>query len=197
MLDLKTKTFEKFSLPEILTGQNCIFERRQSKHNEELFHLITDSKEFLRKYLFWVDDTKTLEDVKQVTEIFSKNWDNRDSFEYVFLDKKTGEMVGAGGIHTISYMNKWAEYGYYLSKNAVKKGYATDFVKTLEKELFIRGIHRLVIECDKENTASAKVAERCGFSFEGCLKGAKFAYGEYRDEFVYAKINPQDENGSV
>lgn len=191
MLDLKIKTFEKFSLPEMLTGQTCIFERRQPKHNEELFHLIMDSKEFLRKYLFWVDDTKTIEDVMQVTEIFSKNWDNQDSFEYVFLDKQTRQMVGAGGIHTVSYMNRWAEYGYYLSKNALKRGYATDFVKTLEQELFKRDIHRLVIECDRENTASAKVAERCGFSFEGCLKGAKFAYGEYRDELVYAKINPQ------
>ena len=191
MLDLKIKTFEKFSLPEMLTGQTCIFERRQPKHNEELFHLIMDSKEFLRKYLFWVDDTKTIEDVMQVTEIFSKNWDNQDSFEYVFLDKQTRQMVGAGGIHTVSYMNRWAEYGYYLSKNALKRGYATDFVKTLEQELFKRDIHRLVIECDSENTASAKVAERCGFSFEGCLKGAKFAYGEYRDEFVYAKINPK------
>lgn len=196
MLDLQLKTFEKFSLPEIIEGSRCIFERRQKKHNEELFRLITGSKEFLRKYLFWVDDTKTLEDVAKVTDIFSQNWDNQDSFEYVFLDKQSRQMVGAGGIHTISYMNRWAEYGYYLSKDALKKGYATDFVISLEQELFKRDIHRLVIECDKENTASAKVAERCGFSFEGCLKGAKFAYGAYRDELVYAKINPKHEQNA-
>ncbi len=192
MLDLKIKTFEKFSLPERIEGQKGIFVRRKHEHDEDLLDLILRSKDFLRKYLFWVDDTKTLQDVAIVTDVFSKNWDNQDSFEYVFFDKITEKMVGAGGIHTISYMNKWAEYGYYLDEKAVGKGYASDFVKTMEKELFKRGIHRLVIECDAENKASAKVAERCGFSFEGCLKGAKFAYGQYRDELVYAKINVKD-----
>ncbi|MBR6409084.1 MAG: GNAT family N-acetyltransferase [Alphaproteobacteria bacterium] len=192
MLDLKIKTFEKFSLPEKVEGQRGVFVRRKHEHDEELFNLIIHSKEFLRKYLFWIDDTKTIDDVAIVTDIFSKNWDNQDSFEYVFFDKITGKMVGAGGIHTISYMNRWAEYGYYLHEKATGAGYATDFVKTMEKELFKRGIHRLVIECDAENKASAKVAERCGFSFEGCLKGAKFAYGQYRDELMYAKINPKE-----
>ncbi len=115
--------------------KKTVFLRRRHEHDEELLDLILRSKDFLREFLFWVDDTKTLQDVAVVTDVFSKNWENQDSFEYVFMDKKTKKMVGAGGIHTVSYMNHWAEYGYYLDKKATGHGYASDFVKALEKEL--------------------------------------------------------------
>lgn len=189
MLDLGIMNFEKFSLPEKIVGDRLILLRRRHEHDEELFKLIDSSREFLRRFLFWVDDTKTVDDVKTVTDIFSRNWDEQNSFEYVFLDKQTGKMVGAGGIHTISYMNRMAEYGYYLDQKAVGNGYASEFVRLMEKELFSRKIHRLVIECDEDNKASAKVAERNGFVYEGRLRDAKFAYGGFRNELVYAKIN--------
>lgn len=193
MLDLGLVHFEKFSLPEKIVGNRLILVRRGHEHDEDLFQLIDRSRDFLRRFLFWVDDTKTIENVKNVTDIFSQNWDEQNSFEYVFLDKQTGKLVGAGGIHTISYMNRMAEYGYYLDQNAVGNGYASEFVHLLEKELFSRNIHRLVIKCDADNKASAKVAERNGFSYEGKFKGARFAYGEFRDVFVYAKINAYSE----
>lgn len=191
MLDLGLKSFEKFSLSEKLVGKNVILVRRSHQYDEELFNLIDSSRDFLRNYLFWVDDTKTLDDVKNVTDIFSKNWDEQNSFEYVFLDAQTQDLVGAGGIHTVSYMNRMAEYGYYLSKCATGRGYASEFVSMLEDELFKKGIHRLVIECDVDNKGSAKVAERNGFELEGCLRDVKYAYGDYRDGLVYAKINQE------
>lgn len=191
MLDLGLKSFEKFTPPEEIIGKNIILVKRGHQHDEELFNLIDGSREFLRRYLFWVDDTKSLQDVQNVTDIFSKNWEEQNSFEYVFLDVQTQKLVGAGGIHTVSYMNHMAEYGYYLDKDATGKGYASEFVSLLETELFKKGIHRLVIECDVENTGSAKVAERNGFELEGRLKDVKLAYGIYRDGFIYSKINQE------
>lgn len=36
----------------------------------------------------------------------------------------------------------------------------------------------------------AAVARRCGFELEGKMREARFAYGSYRDELLFAKINP-------
>jgi len=191
MLDLGLKELNKFSLPEEITGQKVIIKRRVHQYDEELFNLIDHSRDFLREFLFWIDDTQSSDNVKNVTDIFNQNWDEQKSFEYVFLDSQTGKMVGAGGIHTISYMHHWAEFGYYLDKDAVGHGYITEVVNLLTNALFEKGIHRVVIECDKQNTASANVAKRCGFEYEGCQKQARLAYGEYRDELLYAKINQQ------
>ena len=152
---------------------------RRHEFDEALFELIDSSRNFLREYLFWVDDTRSVDDVRKVTDIFQENWKKQDAFEFVFLDRESRCLVGAGGIHTISYLHHYAEYGYI-----------TEAVRLLEKELFQRGIHRLIITCDVNNQASAAVARRCGFELEGKMREARFAYGSYRDELLFAKINP-------
>ena len=189
MIDLGNKKLEKFSLPEKIVGEKVILQQRTHDFDEELWSLIDGSREFLREYLFWVDDTRSLDDVKNVTDIFLDNWKKQDSFEYVYLDKNTRKLVGAGGIHTVSYLHHFAEYGYYLGKDKVGHGYITEVVRLLEKELFQRGIHRLIITCDVNNKASAAVAKRCGFELEGTMREARYAYGTYRDELLFAKLN--------
>lgn len=193
MIDIGNKKFAKFSLPTEIIGDKVIICQRTHEYDEQLWQLIDSSRDFLRPYLFWVDDTQSIDNVREVTDIFERNFSRQDSFEYVFLDKHTRKLVGAGGIHTVSYMHRFAEFGYYLDKTATGHGYVTEVVNLLTKELFVRGIHRLIIICDVENKASAAVAERCGFVREGRMTGARFAYGEYRDQFLYAKINPQQD----
>ncbi len=188
MLDLGLQEFKKFFLPEEIAGENIVIRRRTHEHDAALFALIERSRAHLRRFLFWIDGTGTLEDVRVVTDIFSENWDAQKSFEYVFFEKRSGKMVGAGGVHTISHMNRMAEFGYYLDKDACGNGYATEFVRLLERELFARGIHRCVIECDAENAASAKIAERLGYTLEGRLRDVKCAYGGYRDGLIFSKL---------
>ncbi len=181
----------KIILPEKLSSPAVTIERRAHNHDQDLFNLIDSSREFLRRYLFWVDSVRDLESVRKTTDRFAANWDNQDSFEYVYLDPNSGRLVGAGGVHTIDYDNSCAEFGYYLDKDSTGHGYASGFVKLVEEALFAAGIHRLEIRCEKDNAASAKVAERCGYQFEGCCRDKLFAYGTYRDELIFAKINPQ------
>ena len=189
MTDYKLKKLDRFSLPTEIEGERIIIKQRTHEYDEELWKLIDGSRDFLRQYLYWVDGTRSLDNVRDVTDMFMKNFAEQSSFEYVFLDKATGKLVGAGGVIAISYDNHNAEFGYYLDKNATGHGYITDFVQVVGKELFDRGIHRLVIRCDVNNTPSAAVAERCGFILEGIMKDAALAYGEYRDHKLYAKIN--------
>lgn len=188
MLDLGLEHYEKFSLPEKISGEKIIVRRRTHEHDTELFALIDRSRAHLRPFLFWIDGTKTEADVRTVTNIFSKNWDEQNSFEFVFFDKISGAMAGAGGVHTISHMNRTAEFGYYLAADACGKGFATEFVRLLEKELFARGIHRCIIECDANNAASAAVAKRLGYTLEGRLRDAKLADDGFRDELVFSKL---------
>ena len=189
MLDLGTKPLEKFLLPTEIIGERIIIKQRTHEYDEELWQLIDSSRNFLRPFLYWVDDTKSVEDVKFITDLFMNNFSNKNSFEYVFLDKNTNKLVGAGGIHTVCHLHNYAEFGYYIDETATGNGYVTEFVNLLSEELFKRKIHRLIITCDVENKASEMVARRCGFSFEGIMKGARLGYGEYRDQMLFGKIN--------
>lgn len=182
----------KIILPEKLSSPAVTLKRRTHVYDEELFKLIDGSREFLRRYLFWVDTVTDIDSVRQTTDRFAANWDKQDSFEYVYLAPDNGRLVGAGGIHTIDYNNSCAAFGYYLDQNSTGRGYASGFVRLLEDALFAAGIHRLEIRCEKDNIASAKVADRCGYQYEGCRRDGLFAYGTYRDELIFAKLNPSD-----
>lgn len=180
---------EKISLPETIVGENVIIVRRGHEYDEALWNLIDDSREFLREYLLWVDTTVSVKNVASFSDVCEQNWQEQKAFEFVFLNKNTRKLIGAGGFHPINYENKSAEYGYYLGKAATGHGYASEVVRLLSEIMFEKGAHRLVIRCDAENIASANVAERNGFQLEGRTKESLIAYGQYRDELIYAKIN--------
>ena len=82
------------------------------------------------------------------------------------------------------------ELGYVIhDRNEWGKGYASTGLKLLSRRLFderpvvIR--QQLTIECG--NTASWKVAERCGFVREGILRSAGFG-DEPADTYVYSRV---------
>lgn len=72
MLDLGIRKLEKFSLPEEIVGERVVLVPRRHEFDEALFELIDSSRNFLREYLFWVDDTRSVDDVRKVTDIFRK-----------------------------------------------------------------------------------------------------------------------------
>lgn len=181
-----------FTLPEEIITDQVILKRRSHEYDKNLFRLIDNNRLFLREFLYWVDSVENLESVINTTDKFSEDWNRQDSFEYVYLDPQSQKLVGAGGVHTVDYKNHAAELGYYLDKEATGHGYVSSFVREMEKALFTKGIHRLVITCDSQNLPSANVAQRCNFTYEGTLKGHELAYGKFHDTMVFAKINEQD-----
>lgn len=175
-----------FILPEKLEGEKAILIKRNHSFDEEMLKAIDDSREFLRKYLFWVDGTKTIEDVIGATDSFAKKWEKGENFAYVVADK-SGKLLGSIDCQGIDKKNYAAAIGYFLSQDQTGKGYMSDAVKVLEKEIFAQGIMRIEIRCDRENRASANVAIRNGYEHEATLKKALYTYGEFHDEEIYVK----------
>ncbi len=82
------------------------------------------------------------------------------------------------------------ELGYVIhDRSEWGKGYATAGLKLLSNRLFAERPnvvrHQLTISC--ENTASWKVAERCGFVREGILRASGFG-DRPADTFVYSRV---------
>lgn len=72
------------------------------------------------------------------------------------------------------------EIGYQIFKPYRGKGYATEALKLFSSYLFeLKPINRLEICIFEGNTPSRKVAEKCGFVYEGKMRQAYFARGKY------------------
>ncbi len=94
-------------------------------------------------------------------------------------DKLIGQLNLFKGIH---YTDGF-EVGYRIFRPEDRgKGYMTEAVKMFVDYLFqLKPINRLQVCFDTGNLASKAVAEKCGFTIEGTLRGAVYHKGEFVD----------------
>lgn len=100
--------------------------------------------------------------------------------------KIIGEVVYFKGVQ---YLPGY-EVGYRIYRNEDRgKGYTTEAIRLFTKYLFnLKPIERLEIHLLKENLASRRVAEKCGFKYEGLKRKAIFKRGQYCDLESFAII---------
>lgn len=104
-------------------------------------------------------------------------------------DKLVGEITYFKGLW---YMPGY-EIGYQIYRNEDRgKGYTTEALRLFTSYLFdAKEINRLEIEVSVGNTASRKVAEKCGFKFEGIKRQAVYSRGKYEDIELFSLIREE------
>ena len=71
-------------------------------------------------------------------------------------------------------------------------GIMTEALSLLAQYLFAaRKINRLQLAIMRPNTASKRVAEKCGFTFEGVARGAIFHHGANHDLDIYSLLRAE------
>ncbi|MEZ5936296.1 MAG: GNAT family protein [Alphaproteobacteria bacterium] len=82
------------------------------------------------------------------------------------------------------------EIGYTLyDRESWGKGLMTEAAGLVVDYLFMSSrVNRLEIRCDVENRASARIAEKLGFTHEGIARQATFARGRHHDMHQFALL---------
>ena len=101
-------------------------------------------------------------------------------------------IVGSISFFPASYFNGF-EIGYILFDTASRgKGYMTEALSLLSQHLFsMKKINRLQLTVIMGNTASKRVAEKCGFQSEGVVREAIFHRGENRDLELFSILRSE------
>jgi [ribosomal protein S5]-alanine N-acetyltransferase len=113
-----------------------------------------------------------------------------EEFGSLIITDKSGRLVGEisyfKGVH---YMPGF-EIGYNIFRREDRgKGYTSEALKLFSAYLFeIKNIHRLEIHADNGNIGSRKVAEKCGFTYEGMKRQAVHTRGIYSDLAIYSML---------
>ncbi|MFD1574096.1 GNAT family N-acetyltransferase [Agromyces cerinus subsp. nitratus] len=97
-----------------------------------------------------------------------------------------------GHIEFFIPVNYWDAYelSYQLYDPAqAGRGYVTEAVQLLVDHLFgTKKKHRIQLVIVPENGASRRIAEKCGFMYEGVARGAFFNAGTNHDVAVYSLL---------
>ena len=127
------------------------------------------------------------------TERDAKLWikiANRDTTMLNLAMEVDGEAVGGlGVIFKDDVYQRTAEIGYWLSETYWSRGLTSRAVSALSDYIFTHyNIVRLYAGIFENNTASARVLEKAGYTFEARLRDNVFKDGEVMDELVYARL---------
>lgn len=114
------------------------------------------------------------------------------SASYRITDESSDTTLGHVGVNVIDHVFRTARVGYWVLPEARGHGVATRALRLAARwALTDLGLHRLELGHALGHEASCHVAERCGFPYEGTLRGAMFEAGRhdtFRDVHLHARL---------
>jgi RimJ/RimL family protein N-acetyltransferase len=113
-----------------------------------------------------------------------------DSVSWAVVDAVTDDVLASLSIHSIDLAQNDAEVGYWTAPAARGRGVAVVAVDAACRWAFATlPVDRIELCHAVENTASARVAEKAGFTYEGHLRRS-FRYGDGRkhDELLWSRL---------
>jgi ribosomal-protein-alanine N-acetyltransferase len=157
------------------------------------FQRLTDAERFFEilsnpRFVHLPGIPKTLEEERAFLRENAKKRREKREFNYaIVLD---GTVIGAIGLAINRRSPHVGEIGYFVDEGHWGHGFAADAVRLVERIGFeTLKLHRIEILMSPHNTASIRVAEKCGYEQEGYLRERICIDGKrYEDAYLYAKI---------
>ncbi len=146
------------------------------------------SEEDTRRWMLW-DDEPPPDHAEILANIDRARQSWADGTWAVFVITVDGEVVG--GANLGFYEHDIAECSYFLAGAERGKGYATRAVRLLARWAFEQNaIERLELRANPRNEASARLAERVGFTREGIQRASRRATDGSRFDTVVFSLLP-------
>jgi len=114
------------------------------------------------------------------------------SLSFRVADEATGKALGHIGDNEINHALRVARVGYWVLPEARGRGVATRALALVTHWAFTGlGLHRLELGHALGHDASCRIAERCGFPYEGTLRDAMWEaerQDAFRDVHLHARL---------
>ncbi len=163
-----------------------------------VFAAVTESLPELRRFLAslpWVGARQSIESSEIYCRTSQANFVARRDFPFLLLERASGELVGASGLHRADWATPKVEVGYWGRTSRAGNGFVSEAVLALTQFAFSElGMVRVELITDESNERSRRLAERCNFQLEGTLRNdRRAADGVLRSTCLYARLAPEAE----
>ncbi len=111
-----------------------------------------------------------------------ENMNRNISYEFAAFLRNTNRYIGNVGLINISFEHNRADISYYIDKDYMNMGYATEAAAEMLRYGFEKyGFNKIQGICMSCNPASRRVMEKIGMKFEGTLRQDMLKDGTYYD----------------
>jgi RimJ/RimL family protein N-acetyltransferase len=188
-------------LPASLETERLLLRPPQSGDGLQVLEAVKESLPELRRFLAsmpWAAGEQTPESSETYCRTAQANFLARKDLPFLLFEKRTGELVGAAGLHRMVWETPKAEVGFWGRTSRAGHGFVGEAVLALTRYAFshLRAV-RVELITDEENRRARKLAERCEFRLEGILRNERKAPdGTLRNTCVYARLSPVPDHSS-
>lgn len=159
----------------------------EPRHADELFALVDNNREHLRRWLGWIKDDYGIAETRNFIRRAQEQWADNDGYNLTIVYR--GAIAGGVGQHSIRELHRSTSIGYWLGAQFEGKGIMTRACRALVSISFsVQNLHRVEIRAATGNARSQHVAERLGFSREGVIRDVEWLYDHYVDHVVYGML---------
>lgn len=182
-------------LPASIQTKRLLMRPPQAGDGLMLHSAIVESLPELRRFLAslpWVAVEQTIESAETYCRNAQANFIARRDLPFLLLERSTGQLVGAAGLHRTEWATPKTEIGYWGRVSRSRNGFISEAVAALACYAFLNlRAARVELITDEENHAARKLAERCNFTLEGVLRSERRGPdGSLRNTCVYARLPP-------
>jgi ribosomal-protein-alanine N-acetyltransferase len=172
------------NLPELET-ERLLLRRMRLADAEAMFIYASDPE--VTRYVLW-DTHRSIEDSESFLRFAIEGYEKGDFGGWGVVLKDSGVFIGTCGLDAgYAPEHARAELGYVLSREHWGKGLMPEAARAVIAFGFGRmELNRIQARCIAENTASARVMEKAGMTYEGTLRESEFIKGAYRDMKLYS-----------
>lgn len=170
--------------------EKLFLEKLNLTHVEVVFDAIDQNRNFLRKWLPFIDFTLKIADTERfVRSLLDKHASSRDEVYTIWYKH---EFAGLIGFKDIDRMNAKIEIGYWLTEKMTGKGIATLATRKMINLAFRNmDMNRVQIRCGVGNHKSSAIPKRLGFIFEGVERAGERHKRHYIDLEVYSLLKAE------
>ena len=151
---------------------------------------IAESVDHLKPWMPWAHAEPEPMQVKvERLQRFRGQFDLGEDFIYGIFNPEENRLLGGTGLHT-RIGDEQLEIGYWIHKDFINQGLATESTAALVKVAFeIIHIHRIEIHCDPGNLASASIPRKLGFTHEGTLRAKTRFLDRWSDSMIWGLLD--------
>ncbi|MDQ3237636.1 MAG: GNAT family N-acetyltransferase [Actinomycetota bacterium] len=178
---------EKFfvDLPEIQT-ERLLLRKVTPGDAEDMLAYISDPE--VARHTTW-EPYDSIEQVRDHLRSVISNYERGEPANWGVTLRESGRLIGMCGFMAGSWEPEYARasLGYAIAREYWDRGLTTEAVRAAIAFGFNHlSLNRIEARCIAENTASERVMQKAGLSYEGTLRDYVFRKGAYRDYKVYS-----------
>lgn len=170
-----------------LIGERVALAFLEVEDSEEFLDLVNSSREYLGKWLPWVESFSSLMDAYSHIEAYSLQQGMSNGGLWGIRRLEDGALLGVICLQWIHWEHQSASLEYWLGEPYTGDGYASEALRLVQQYCFNSlQLNRLELHVACKNEKSEALARRVGFVEEGLCRDYEYLHGIYWDHHIFS-----------